>query len=212
MLSEIEIPDVDLDVSDRDKALTFLRRYVQASQLNNDKVLVPHNTGIYFQNVPTDPITDLSAFPYKEAESIGYFKVDLIPNHVYDLVESNEELDELLDAEVNWDWFQDKQFFEAEDRRYQLTHLAKYHHLCEMYPPQSVEDIACMLALIRPRKKYLIGKPWDVIKEKIWEKLDTEDDSHYFFKKSHAVAFGVLVVLHAKLIARKLDKGEEYFI
>jgi len=212
MLSEVEIPDVDLDVSDRDKALTSLRRYTQASQINNDDVLVPHNTGIYFQNVPIDLVTNLSAFPYKEAESIGYFKVDLIPNHVYDLVESNEELDKLLEAPVNWDWFQDKQFFEAEDSRYQLTHLSNYHHLCEMYPPQSVEDVACLLALIRPRKRYLINEPWEVIKEKIWKKLDTEDGSHYFFKKSHAVAFGVLVVLHAQLIARKLDKGEEYFI
>ncbi len=212
MLSEIEIPDVDLDVSDRDKALTSLRRYIQASQINNDDVLVPHNTGIYFQNVPIDPVTNLSAFPYKEAEFIGYFKVDLIPNHVYDLVESNEELDELLEAEVNWDWFQDKQFFEADDRRYQLTHLANYHHLCETYPPQSVEDVACLIALIRPRKRYLVGEPWEVIKDKIWKKLDTEDDSDYFFKKSHAVAFGILVVLHAQLIARKLDKGEEYFI
>jgi len=46
----------------------------------------------------------------------------------------------------------------------------------------------------------------------VWDKLDTEDDTHYFFKKSHAVAFGVLVVLHAQLIARKLGQAEEYFI
>ena len=212
MLSNVEIPDVDLDVSDRDKALTALRKYTQASQVNNDQVLVPHNTGIYFQQVPVDSVTKLSAFPYKEAEEIGYFKVDLIPNHVYDLVESNEELDELLEAPVNWEWFQDKQFFEAEDRRYQLTHLANYHHLCEMYPPKSVEDISCLLALIRPRKKYLVGQPWEVIKDTVWEKLDTEDDTHYFFKKSHAVAFAVLVILHAQLIARQLGQGEEYFI
>jgi len=212
MLPDIEIPDVDLDVSDRDQALTALRNYVQASQVNNDAVLVPHNTGIYFQDIPVDPVTKLSAFPYKEAEFIGFFKVDLIPNHVYDLVESNEELESLLEAPINWEWFQDKRFFEAEDRRYQLTHLANYHHLCEMYPPQSVEDIACLLALIRPRKKYLVGQPWETIVDTVWKKLDSEDDQHYFFKKSHAVAFGVLVVLHAQLIARQLGEAEEYFI
>jgi len=212
MLSDTEIPDVDLDVSDRDRALTVLRNYTQASQVNNDSVLVPHNTGIYFQKIPTDPITELSAFPYKEAEEIGYFKVDLIPNHVYDLVESNEELERLLDAPVDWEWFQDERFFEAEDRRYQLTHLAKYHHLCVMYPPTSVEDVSCLLAMIRPRKRYPVGKPWETVKNAVWEKLDTEDDTHYFFKKSHAVAFGVLVVLHAQLIARKLGQAEEYFI
>lgn len=202
MLHDGEIPDVDLDVSDRDKALASLRKFIQASQVNDGK-MSPHNTGIYFQKIPVDPTNGLSAFPYKEAEEIGYFKVDLIPNHVYDLVESNEELDELLEAPVDWSWFQDKRFFENEDSRYRLTHLAKYHHLCEMYPPQSVEDVACLIAVIRPRKKYLVGEPWDVIKRVVWQKLDEEGDE-YFFKKSHAVAFAILVVLHAQLIARHL--------
>ena len=212
MLSKVEIPDVDLDVSDRDKALASLRRYIKASQVNNEKVLVPHNTRIYFQNIPQDPITELASFPYKEAEETGYFKVDLIPNHVYDLVESNEELTALLEAPVNWEWFQDKRFFEADDTRYQLTHLANYHHLCEMYPPKSVEDISCILALIRPRKKYLVARPWEEIQNAVWEKLETEDDTHYFFKKSHAVAFAVLVILHAQIIAKHLGEAEEYFI
>ena len=212
MLPKIEIPDVDLDVSDRDKAVSSLRKFTQASQINNESVMEPHTTGIYYQQVPMDPITGLAAFPYKEAEFLGYFKVDLIPNHVYDLVKSNEDLDALLEAPIDWEWFQDKRFFEAEDRRFQLTHLAKYHHLCEMYPPQSVEDIACMIAVIRPRKKYLVGRPWDELKAKVWEKLDTEDEKHYFFKKSHAVAFGVLVILHAQLIARHLGEDEEYFL
>ena len=211
MLPEIEIPDVDIDVSDRDKALTSLRNYTQASQVNGHN-MTPHNTGVYFQHIPIDPTNNLAAFPYKEAEFFGYFKVDIIPNHVYDLVKSNDELDELLELPIDWSWFQDERFFKAEDRRYQLTHLANYHHLCEMYPPQSVEDIACLIAVIRPRKKYLVGKSWDIIKEVVWQKLDTEDSKHYFFKKSHAIAFGVLVVLHAQLIAKHLGKGEEYFI
>lgn len=219
MFPEIEIPDVDLDVSDRDRALTVLRNFVRASQETQGK-MVPHNTGVYFQRIPVDPVTDCAAFPYKIAEHLSYFKVDIIPNHVYDLVESNDELDELLSAEVDWSWFTDKRFFEADDPKYQLTHLAKYHHLCEMYPPQSVEDIACLIAVIRPRKRYLIGQPWEDIVEVVWQKLDTEDDKHYFFKKSHAVAFALLVVVHAQLIARHLsvpvETGEEpegdYFI
>jgi hypothetical protein len=208
MLPDVEIPDVDLDVKDRDNAISVLRNYVVASQVNKN-VMTPHNTGVYFQNLPIDPITNLSAFPYKEAEELGYFKVDVIPNHVYDLVESNDELQTLLDAPVDWEWFQDERFFEAEDRRYQLTHLSKYHHLCVMYPPQSVEDLACLLALIRPGKKYLVAQPWETVKEEVWKKPATEE---YFFKKSHSVAFAVLVVLHAQLIARHLGEAEEYFI
>lgn len=209
MLPEIEIPDVDLDVKDRDRAVSALRNYVQASQMNQDTSLVPHNTGVYFQKIPVDPITGLAAFPYKEAEVAGYFKVDLIPNHVYDLVESNEELQELLDAPVDWDWFSDKRFFEAEDRRYQLTHLANHFYLCEMYPPKSVEDVACLIAIIRPGKKYLIGESWDRVKREVWQRPEGDE---YFFKKSHSVAFAVLVVLHAQLIARHLGEAEEYFI
>ncbi len=208
MLHVGEIPDVDLDVKDRDKAVAALRNFVPASQVNNDK-MTAHNTGVYFQKVPADPVSGLSAFPYKEAEEVGYFKVDIIPNHVYDLVESNEELQELLDAPVDWDWFLDKRFFEAEDRRYQLTHLANYHHLCEMYPPKSVEDISCLIAMIRPGKKYLVGQPWERVKEEVWVKPEGDE---YFFKKSHSVAFAVLVVLHAQLIARHLGEAEEYFI
>ena len=93
LLDGVEIPDVDLDVKDRDRAVSVLRGYTQASQ-ENKGVLNPHNTGVYFQKVPVDPVSGLSAFPYKEAELVGYFKVDIIPNHVYDLVESNDELQE----------------------------------------------------------------------------------------------------------------------
>ena len=208
MLPELEIPDVDLDVKDRDAAITALRNYIQASQVNGG-VLTPHNTGVYFQKVPEDPITGLSAFPYTHAEEIGYFKVDIIPNHVYDLVESNEDLQSLLDAPIDWGWFQDKRFFEAEDRRFQLTHLAGYHHLCEMYPPQSVEDVACLLALIRPSKRHLVGESWEEVKRQVWVRPAGDE---YFFKKSHSVAFAVLVVLHAQLIARHLGEAEEYFL
>lgn len=208
MLHKGEIPDVDLDVKDRDKAVTALRNYVQASQVANGE-LRPHNTGLYFQQIPTDPVTGLSAFPYKHAEEIGYFKVDVIPNHVYDLVASEDELEELLAAPVDWNWFQDERFFKSEDRRYQLTHLAGYQHLCEMYPPTSVDDIACLIAIIRPGKKHLVGESWMKIKEEVWVKPEGDE---YFFKKSHSIAFAVLVVLHAQLIARHLGSADEYFI
>lgn len=211
---EIEIPDVDLDVKDRDKALSVLRHFVPASQLQ-EGVLVPHKTGMYFQDVPVDSETGLAAFPYDVAESLGYYKVDLIPNHVYDLVESNEELENLLDEPVEWGWFLDERFYGNEDPKLRLTHISNYRHLCEQYPPKSVEDIAVLLALIRPRKKYLIGESWETVKTTVWKKLDSENQEHYFFKKSHAVAFALLVTLHAKLIARELELENgngDYFI
>ncbi len=195
------IPDVDIDVNDRTRAASLFPDAIVASQVQNGK-LVPHNSGLYFQNVPTDPISGISSFPYDRAEEEGYFKVDLLPNHVYDLVESNEELEELLAASVDWKWFTDKRFYNNVNTKYRLTHLSKYHKLACQYPPGSVEDVAALIALIRPRKKYLKGKPWCDIKDLIWEKTDGEEG--YFFKKSHAVAFALLVILHAQIIARKL--------
>jgi hypothetical protein len=208
MFLESEIPDVDLDVKRRDLAISSLRDYVQASQINKGK-MVAHNSGVYFQKIPVDPTSGLAAFPYKIAEEIGYFKIDLIPNHVYDLVESNEELDALLAAPVDWGWFQDERFFKSDDKRYQLTHLSGYHHLCVMYPPKSIEDVAYLVAIKLPGKVHLIGQPWATVKKEMW--IKNADDA-YSFKKSHSVAFAMLVVLHAQLIARHLGEAEEYFI
>jgi len=211
--SSIEIPDVDLDVNDRARAASLFPNAIVASQVQKHK-LVPHNSGLYFQKIPTDPTSGISSFPYKEAEEEGYFKVDLLPNHVYDLVASNDELEELLAARVDWRWFTDKRFYDNINTKYRLTHLSKYHSLACQYPPKSVEDIAALIALIRPSKKHLKGKPWAEIKEHIWEK--PTEDGGYFFKKSHAVAFALLVILHAQIIARKLhlvrsEKDDGFF-
>jgi DNA polymerase III alpha subunit len=53
------------------------------------------------------------------------------------------------------------------------------------------------LALIRPSKKHMIGQPWSVVAKSIWEK----DQDGYSFKKSHAVAYAHLVVVHMNLLA-----------
>lgn len=196
MPQDNHIPDIDLDVSDRDVALNRLRHFTVASQINNFNKLVKHNTGIYFQKVPVDPYTKLAAFPYDVAEQLGYFKVDLIPNHVYDMIENEAQLNELLALDVDWDWFLDDRFYYNEEPRFRLTHLANHKYICDMYPPKSVEDIAILIALIRPAKKHLIGEKWELVKEQVFVK----EDNKYFFKKSHSVAFAQLVVVHAQII------------
>lgn len=200
----LEIPDVDLDVKDRDRAVTVLKGTTIASQVATNGRLAPHNTGIYLQRIPKDPVTDLSAFPYKEAEWFGYYKIDIIANHVYDMVGSNDELDELLEEPIDWDWFLNENFFDkSEDPAYRLTHISNYLWLCQKYPPQSVEDLAALIAVVRPGKSHLIGQPWETVKEEIWKR----DGEGYVFKKSHAVAFALLVTVHAKLINRKLSES-----
>jgi hypothetical protein len=52
------------------------------------------------------------------------------------------------------------------------------------------------LAAIRPGKKHLIGLPWSEVTNTIWEK----EEGVYTFKKSHAVAYAHLVVVHINLL------------
>jgi DNA polymerase III alpha subunit len=52
------------------------------------------------------------------------------------------------------------------------------------------------LALIRPAKRYLIGQSWSEVSKTIWDK----NTDGYSFKKSHAVAYAHLVVVHMNLL------------
>jgi hypothetical protein len=215
---KIDIPDVDLDVANYDEAVAALSGFVHASEEHNGR-LTKHKNGIYFQNIPTDAVTGYAAYPYKIAEDLNYYKVDILHVRVYEMVENEKELETLLGAPIDWSWFTDERFFENDDPRYKLTHLAKHYYLCEQYPPQSIDDVAVLLAVIRPRKTYLIGRPWEEIKEFIWQKIPKEnpnnDPKKYFFKKSHGVAYALLATLHAKLIARHLEGYEhedDYFV
>lgn len=203
----MDIPDVDLDVAARGSVLGHLRGYTTASQLSSDKAkLVPHNTGVYFQKIPTDPTNNLASFPYDEAEALGYYKVDLIPYHIYEGVDNEDHLTELLSIaesdDYPWDWFLDHRFFDNTDSKLQITHLARHREVVDQYPPKSVMDVATLIALIRPRKKYLIGRSWDEITDVIWKRLPEEEtgDRSYFFKKSHAVAFALVVMIHLLLL------------
>ena len=52
------------------------------------------------------------------------------------------------------------------------------------------------LAMIRPGKKHLIGKPWKEVAETIWDKTD----EGYTYKRSHAISYAHLVALHMNII------------
>ena len=80
---QFEIPDVDLDVKRRDHSVLLLERGVVASQLDQKGSLAKHKSGIYFQNIPIDPVSGCAAFPYDIAEQLGYFKVDFLSYHIY---------------------------------------------------------------------------------------------------------------------------------
>lgn len=193
------MPDVDIDVQDRAKALEG-HRFVRASLLEKGE-LRPHNTGVYFQDVPVDPITGLCAVPSGRkaddlAEELGFFKLDLISSNIYDHVRDPEHMRELLAKPVDWEKFRERKTIET------LQQLGKHYELVREYPPTSIDDLACLIALIRPGKAHLKGEPWGVILDDIW--IHDEDDS-YFYKKSHAVAFATAMVVQFQSL---IEAGE----
>lgn len=195
------LPDVDIDVKDRDNIVGLFSHATMASQLDDTPRLIKHKTGVHFQAIPTDPDTGFSVFPYDVAEELGYYKVDFLPNHVYDQIESMEQRDELLNAPVDWSWFLDREFVRT------LFHLGgtvgsgkTMADVVADYQPDSIDDIAHLIAIKLPAKKHLIGESWDKIRQEMWDK---NPDGKPQFKRSHAYAYALVVILDAQLKIRR---------
>jgi hypothetical protein len=188
--------DIDIDFPDRDRALSLLQ-HIKASRLDKDK-LVPHNTGVYLQSIPHDPITNLSNIDYKSAEERGYFKIDFLNVNVYKGVKDEEHLIQLMEQEPLWDLLLDESFVSL------LFHLNGHIDILKQNPPTSVEKLAAILAIIRPAKRHLVGKSWDEIFEEVWKR---PENGEYFFKKSHAHSYAMAIVVQMNLICEKISYG-----
>lgn len=159
-----------------------------------DKKLTPHPCGVYFQAVPTDPLTGLSAVPYSEAEDLGCFKIDFLHLHVYDHFSSREEIKELLKHEPDWDLLKIPSVVE------QLFQLSKHFDLLQQVKPRSVNDLADCLALIRPQKRFILNYYLQDAVRYQAELYKQDGDGGYGFKKAHAVAYALVIVLQLHLI------------
>jgi DNA polymerase III alpha subunit len=190
------MPDIDIDFSDRSQALGIIN-YVRASRLENGN-LVPHNTGVYLQSIPHDPVNNLSGIEYKLAETRGYFKIDFLNVNIYSKVKNEEHLTYLMKAEPLWDLLEQDDFTDL------LFHVNGHGSLLKQMKPSSIEELAMCLALIRPAKRHLIGKTWTEIGTEIWEKPENGD---YYFKKAHAVAYAMAIVVQMNLICEEISYG-----
>jgi len=187
--------DIDIDFPDREKALAGLT-HVRAIIEREDKT-DKHNTGIYFQQIPRDPGTNLATIDYKEAENLGYFKVDFLNAGVYEGVKSNEHLKALLAKEPRWELLLAKDFVEL------LFHVKEYSGLLKQYSPTSVNQLAMVLALIRPGKKHLTGRPWADIEKEVWTR---PSDGSYFFKRAHAISYSIAITVQMNLLVEQLEE------
>jgi DNA polymerase III alpha subunit len=185
------MPDVDIDFANREQALKLFK-HVPASIIK-DNESEKHKTGIYFQAVPTDPINQYCSLDYKEAEERGYFKIDLLNVGIYEKIKTEQELVELMLEEPNWNMLKDKEIVD------QLFHLNGHFDIVSKLEPKNIEQLAAVLAIIRPAKRNLMYKYWTEILKEVWER--PKDDS-YFFKKSHAVAYAQAIIVQMNLIRR----------
>lgn len=183
------MPDIDIDFYDRNKVLDLIDHRI-AMRIQKDEV-VKHNTGIYFQNIPHDPFTKLSTIDYELAEERGYFKIDFLNVSLYEGIENEEHLIRLMNTEPDWDLLETQELVD------QLFHINGHFEIVNKLKPRSIEQLAAVLAIIRPAKRYLLDRNWPTIIKEVWLKPDGDV---YYFKKSHAIAYATAIVIQLNLL------------
>ena len=190
--------DIDIDFANRDQVLNLLPH--TAATIIKDKQATKHNTGVYFTDIPTDPFQGFASIDYKQAEDIGYLKLDFLNVSLYNQVKSEQHLIELMQQEPDWTRLYNRELCA------QLIHVGNhYDTLIKM--PEAVDSIprmAMFISVIRPAKRHLIGKTWAEVAKTVWER--PEDDS-YYFKKAHAISYSHLVVVHMNLLTNSANQS-----
>ncbi len=184
--------DIDIDFADRDGLLALVR-HVTATQVQDGR-RTRHNSGVYFQNIPIDPLDRLAAWDYKTAADLGFFKIDFLVNSIYRAVRDEAHLKLLLTTAPPWEAFDDATIVGA------LAHIGEHFDIVRTIRPRNITDLAICIALVRPGKRYLVRKNRELIDREIW--LKTEK---YYFKKTHAIAYAASLVVQLNLLIESLD-------
>jgi len=188
--------DIDIDVIDRESLLTQFD-HIPAIIKKKDSC-DKHNTGVYLQSIPSDQLTGFSSIDYKEAEDRGYFKLDFLNNSLYEGVRDEEHLNELTNQEPIWDLLQ------HEDVVKNLAHVHNHISVLNVLKPKSVVELAEVLAIIRPAKRHLLNESKSKIKKEVWKK---PEDGSYYFKKAHAIAYAVSIVVQLNLFCEQVEQN-----
>jgi hypothetical protein len=185
--------DVDIDMRSDTPIAKIFPGWPLAMQVVNNRAM-KHPCGIHPQKIPTDPLTGLAAIPHREATTIGYFKIDMLHNTVYNYFESKDEINALLELDPPWELLKSRSIVN------QLFQISKHFDLVKQIQPKSVTDVADLIALIRPGKRHMVDK-YLTHKEEIRKLLYDYKDENYSFKKGHAIAYAQVIVLQLHLIS-----------
>jgi len=189
--TRLEMPDIDIDFADRNKVLDKIKHIPAAIDASKK-----HNTGVYCHPIPYNPLTRMSSIEYKEAEQRGYFKIDFLNVSIYKDVRDETHLKTLMETEPLWDLLLQDDFSNL------LFHINGHGAILRQMKPTTISQLAAVLAMIRPAKRYLIGKDWDSVMTEIWTKPEGDE---YFFKKSHATAYAMAIVVQMNLICEGIS-------
>ena len=154
-----------------------------------------HNSGVYVTEIPHNPVDKISTIDYKTAEDRGYFKLDFLNVSIYKDVRDEKHLQDLMEREPIWELLTREEFTQH------LFHVQGHHAICEKMKPSTVEQLAALLAMIRPAKRHLIGQSWDTVMKEIWTK---PTNNEYYFKKAHAMSYAFAVVVHMNLLCEQM--------
>ena len=184
------MPDIDIDFADRDIVLEKIKHRV--AKLDTGK---KHNTGVYATEIPHNPVDGISTIEHKTAEERGYFKLDFLNVSIYKDVKSETHLTELMERTPLWQLLEHKDFSDK------VFHLSGHNELLKQLKPSSVEQLAATLAIIRPAKRHLAKESWKKILKEVWIK----PKEGYYFKKAHAFAYAISVVVHMNLLCEQIN-------
>ncbi len=104
----------------------------------------------------------------------------------------------LMNTEPLWD------LLEQDDFSNLLFHVNGHGNVLRAMKPTSIEQLASVLAVIRPAKRHLIGKDWNTVMSEVWVKPENDE---YYFKKSHAIAYATAIVVQMNLICEGISYG-----
>jgi len=182
--------DIDIDLADRSQLIQLIE-CAAARQLHQGQVR-RHNSGVYVTDIPYDPVNECAAIDYEEAESRGYFKIDLLNMSVYQLINSPEHYEHVLAQNPPW-----ARLWNDPDWVKQLVHVGNYTDLLASMRPDSIPRMAAFISVIRPGKAHLQNRPWNEVFASVW---DGDDSQGFVFKKAHAIGYSRLVALHMNLL------------
>ena len=190
--------DIDIDLADRTQLLKLIQ-HTPARQLHQGQVR-RHNSGVYVTDIPQDPVNGCAAIDYNEAESRGYFKIDLLNMSVYQLVRDPEHYERMLSQEPNW-----ARLWVDPEWAARVVHVGNYTDLLKEMQPDSITRMAAFISVIRPGKAHLQKRPWPEVFASVW---NGDDSRGYTFKKSHSLGYAKLVGLHMNLLADSVSQHD----